>query len=314
MVETPSLVVAVLTFRRPQDLAALLPLLTAQLVAVGDLHPLARVLVVDNSPEAGARDLVARTPGPVDYAHEPVAGIAAARNRALDEARSDDLLVFIDDDERPTEGWLRALLGERSRSDAVVVAGPVVSSFAVPPGPFVAAGRFFDRRRLPTGSPIDVAATNNLLLDLRKVRGLGLRFDPATGATGGEDTLFTRSVHARGGRMTWCDEAVVHDIVPAARITPRWVLLRALSSGNSWSLTSLQLAEGLPAQLRTRLALHALGLIRIAGGTAQAAVGALLGRPYHRARGVRTAARGAGMLLGAWNVRYREYRRPSANR
>ena len=37
------------------------------------------------------------------------------------------------------------------------------------------AGRFFNRRRLPTGTEVDVAATNNLLLDLIQLHELGLR-------------------------------------------------------------------------------------------------------------------------------------------
>lgn len=304
-----SLVVAVLTFRRPRDLAAILPLLVAQLDTVDDLVAAARLLVVDNDPDGGARAQTESVSGPITYVHEVRPGIAAARNRGLAECAADDLLVFIDDDERPSAAWLRELLTTWQRTRPAAVVGPVVSQFDVEPGAFVVAGRFFERRRLPTGTEVDVAATNNLLLDLRFVRSIEARFDVSTGQTGGEDTLFTRTIRARGGRIVWCDEAVVDDIVPADRLTPRWVLLRALSSGNSWSLTSLQLAEGRAARLRTLAGLHAAGAVRSAGGVGQALAGVLTRRPDRRARGLRTAARGAGMLLGAWNVRYREYRR-----
>ncbi|WP_233551508.1 glycosyltransferase family 2 protein [Amnibacterium setariae] len=304
-----SVVVAILTYRRPDDIAAVLPAVVEQLREVDEVVSRARVLVVDNDPGAGAREAVSAVGGPVQYVHEPEPGIAAARNRALDEARDDDVLVFIDDDERPDPGWLSALLRTWSSTRAAAVVGPVVSHFLVTPGPFVAAGRFFDRRRHLTGSTVDVAATNNLLLDLAVVRRIRLRFDPTTAATGGEDTLFTRALATRGGRMVWCDEAVVRDIVPPSRITPRWVLQRALSSGNSWSLTAVALAPSRAQRLSTRTVLHGRGLVRLVGGAGQSTVGLLTRQPYHRARGLRTAARGLGMLLGAWNVRYREYRR-----
>ena len=61
-------------------------------------------------------------------------------------------------------------LRERPDPDAAAVVGPVRSDYARDPSPWVQAGRFFDRRRLPTGTPVEVAATNNLLLDLHEVR------------------------------------------------------------------------------------------------------------------------------------------------
>ena len=325
-VDAPSLVIAVLTFRRPADITAVLPLLVDELEDTAELVVRSRVVVVDNDPEAAAAPVVAAAVAAIDaagigtgfsaagrvlYVHEPIPGISAARNRALDEAGDDDLLVFIDDDERPTAHWLRHLLRVRESTGATAVVGPVVSRFDVEPDAFIRAGRFFDRRRLPTGTDIEVAATNNLLLDLRTIRAMGLRFDEAAGTTGGEDTLFTRAIRAQGGRMVWCDEAVVHDIVPATRTTRRWVLLRALSSGNSWGLTSVRLAARPADRVRTVAALHGGALVRLAGGGARVALGLALGDEAHRARGLRSAARGAGMLLGAWGVPYREYRRKS---
>src|SRR5215203_6026996 len=100
--------IAVLTYRRPHDLDAALESLVAHLSSASTD---ADILVVDNSPEGGAKQQVAlaraRARRAIRYAHEPQPGIAAARNRALLEANA-DLLVFIDDDERPQAGWLDA--------------------------------------------------------------------------------------------------------------------------------------------------------------------------------------------------------------
>ena len=302
-------VIAVLTYRRPADLAAVLPMLLEQ---IASLAGRGEILVVDNDPAAGAassvRDL---TPGRVRYAHEPTPGIAAARNRALDEAGDADLLVFIDDDERPEPGWLDALLATHAAEGAACVVGPVVSRYEVEPDPWITAGRFFVRRRLPTGTVLDVAATNNLLIDLAQLRRLGVRFDERYGLTGGSDTLFTRALAARGARMVWCDEAVVIDVVPAARLTRRWVLQRAYRSGNAWSRISLELATTPGRALLERLRGTLRGGVRLAGGAARWCVGAVTGHTGQRARGLRTIMRGAGLVSGCWGAQYAEYRRSS---
>lgn len=308
--------IAVMTFRRPDDLDEIVPRLTAQAAASTEAGTSVSLLVVDNDPAGAARQQVDRlavgaaaSGVTVRYENESVPGISAARNRALDVSSDSDILVFIDDDERPVDGWLALLLETFDRAKPVAVVGPVVSQFEVEPEPWVAAGEFFGRRRLPTGTRIDVAATNNLLLDLHAIRAAGLRFDLDYGITGGGDTLFTKQIRAHGGEMVWCDEAVVFDIVPGSRVTRRWVLVRALRSGNSWSLTSVVSTPARLGRLGVRMALTGRGFIRLLGGSARYAAGVVLRRDVHQAKGLRTAARGLGMTGGAWGYRYREYRR-----
>jgi len=311
---------AVLTFRRPADLDAVLPLLVEQAAAQGDAYEVG-VLVVDNDPAGGARTQVeafARTTAgggtgeiTVRYAHEPVPGISAARNRALTEAGT-RLLVFIDDDERPSERWLSLLLAQRERDEPAAVVGSVVSTYDVEPDAWVRAGGFFTRRRLASGTRVDVAATNNLLLDLDVVRRLGLSFDLAFGLGGGEDMLFSRQLRARGGQIVWCDEAVVTDVVPAERVSRRFVLVRAMSYGNTWSLTSVAAASaGSRPLVRARLVVQ--GAARVVLGAGRALLGALRRSATDQARGLKTAMRGAGMVGGALGVRHQAYRRPRAS-
>ncbi|MDP5184382.1 glycosyltransferase family A protein [Blastococcus sp. BMG 814] len=307
--------VAVLTFRRPETLAALLPVLVAQAAEVVGYGG-ARVLVVDNDPTGTGRTTVedatrASAPGVhVTYVHEPTPGIAAGRNRALAESHGSEFLVFIDDDEVPHPGWLRHLLATQRDSGAAAVAGTVTSTFPAPLPTWIAAGGFFDRRRLPTGTPIDVAATNNLLLHLPRVRAARLRFDPAFGLSGGEDTLFTRQLAAAQGALVWCAEAVVTDVVPPERARPAWVLRRAFSSGNSVSRVDLRLAGGRRDRLLARGRGWAAGGARVLGGAARWLLGVLTADVRHRARGARSAARGAGMLAGTVGLVYQEYGAP----
>ena len=306
--------IAVLTFKRPDDIRPALDRLLEQALTVNSPQTPVDIVVVDNDPAGSAREFVTgfavqHPEIAVRYENEVQPGISAARNRALATAGDSDVLIFIDDDERPSAHWLAELLGTyRERRPAAVV-GPVVSEYEVEPDSWVAAGRFFDRRRLPTGTEIDVAATNNLLLDLHQVRSFDLSFDAQFGLSGGGDTMFTRALHRRGGKLIWNDEAVVIDVVPANRVTRDWVLKRALRSGTSWSSTSLKLAEPGVPRTAVRLKLTGRGVVRVAGGAGRLAVGTLARSPKHQAKGLRTLSRGLGLLSGAWGYVYSEYKR-----
>lgn len=70
------------------------------------------ILAVDNNSRddtAQRLERLAALPGPaLRRVHEPVQGIVAARNRAIEESLASDILVFIDDDELPEAGMLSA--------------------------------------------------------------------------------------------------------------------------------------------------------------------------------------------------------------
>jgi succinoglycan biosynthesis protein ExoM len=306
-----SVVVGVPTYRRPSELEALLPLLLAQADALVDHR--VDVLVVDNDPACSARDVVEAIGDPrVRYAAQPVPGIAAVRNRILDVAGTDldaDLVAMIDDDERPEPGWLAALVSTWERTGAALVAGHVVPEFGAALDPWVAAGRFHTRRNHATWAPLTVAASNNVLLDLRQLRDLGQRFDERLGLSGGEDTLFSRELHAKGGSLVWCAESVVVDQVPPARMTRRWVLTRAMSHGDASVRVGLRLAPGPFARATFRVRSVLGGAARVGLGGGRAVAGAVLRRPVDQARGLRAAMRGVGMVRGAWGLHHVEYAR-----
>ncbi|MCA0144561.1 glycosyltransferase family 2 protein [Blastococcus sp. LR1] len=306
---TVRLTVAVPTFRRPDHLRAALPLLLVQARGTGDRYD-AEVLVVDNDPDGSGAAVVAEFAAPeLRYVAEPTPGIAAVRNRAMDEAAGSALLAFIDDDERPEEGWLSSLLATWEAGLPAAVAGRVVAEYTGELDPWIRAGDFFVRRRLPTGTAVDVAATSNLLLDLVQVRALGVRFATDLGLGGGEDSLFSRALTRAGARILWCDESVAIDCVPRSRMTRSWVLTRAWSHGNAAVLTELRLAAGPAARSVLRLRWATRGLLRVTGGGVRWAWGGLVRSDRHRARGLRALCRGAGMVGAAWGVVFQEYAR-----
>ena len=148
------------------------------------------VLVVDNDPKGSAQSVAEGRDSRIGYVAEPTPGIAASRNRALAVLSELSAVIFVDDDEVPEAGWLDSLIVTWRRWRADAVAGRVVSKVPEAMDPWIVSGRFFERLSHKTGTKVQVAATNNLLLDMGFVRRFGLVFDNRFGLTGGSDTLF----------------------------------------------------------------------------------------------------------------------------
>lgn len=297
-------VVAVLTYRRNEQLAGLLPILVKQCERLT-----ARVVVVDNEPSGRAERVVQPWIGTcVSYVHEPGPGLASARNRALDAAAGADLLAFLDDDEIPGADWLLHLVRAWKAWGCTAVAGPVRWKLTVD-APWVAASMVLDRAHRPTGVLLRGAATNNILLDLAAVDALGLRFDERFGLSGGEDTMFTHLLVRRGGSIRWSDEAEVVEPVPRSRATRRWILSRTFRSGTTWSRVHVLLAGSAARRRTARLELVGRGLWRVAGGTMALVTGTVRADMGVRAPALCAVASGAGMVLGAVGYAYREYGR-----
>ena len=340
------LTIAMLTYRRNDYLAQVIPELLAQADDVCDAQTTVSVLIVDNDPQAGARSVVeaaraalagqqpetAEPPGAADsgamavtsrlvYVHEPEPGIVAGRNRALSQAHGSDALIFIDDDEIPSPGWLKALVSTWRAQGCAAVTGPTPPTFEVAPSPWVIASGAFDSWEAADGAQVRSADTGNLLLDLAVVEGLGLRFDPRYGLTGGEDSLFTRQLTRAGGVIRFAAGAVVTKRVPAARARRTWVLERSLRSGSSWARVRIDTAgpadggaSGRLARLRLRLGYGAKGLAKAGVDGARAGVARIRGDVPAQARYEVSSRGGLGMVVGALGVHVREYGRPRRRR
>ena len=338
------LTIAMLTYRRNDYLAQVIPELLAQADDVCDAQTTVSVLIVDNDPQAGARAVVeaaraalggeqpeaAESAGAADsdaavtsrlvYVHEPEPGIVAGRNRALSQAHGSDALVFIDDDEIPSPGWLKALVSTWRAQGCAAVTGPTPPTFEVDPSAWVVASGAFDSWEAADGAQVRSADTGNLLLDLAVVEDLGLRFDPRYGLTGGEDSLFTRQLTRAGGVIRFAAGAVVTKRVPAARARRTWVLERSLRSGSSWARVRIDTAapdggaSGRLARLRLRLGYGAKGLAKAGIDGARAGVARIRGDVPAQARYEVSSRGGLGMVVGALGVHVREYGRPRRRR
>lgn len=227
--------VCIASYRRPERLAALLDDLVKQ-----DRLP-DEVVVVDNDVAGSARAVVDQrrvlgTPFPIHYEVQPVKNISLTRNRTV-ELASREWIAFIDDDERAPEAWLErlALAAARFRADGVL--GPVVPVVPDDAPSWIRQGSFYDWARMRTGTvvPSNKLRFGNVLLNGALLRGKRTPFDPNYGLTGGEDGDLLARLVQDGARVVWCDEAIVNEPVERARLSLRWLLLRALRGGQDFA-------------------------------------------------------------------------------
>lgn len=126
MQQASTVAVCICTAARPAQLHRVLDELRAADFN-SSLMSAARLVIVDNRPDTGARHVAeahaALLPVAVDYCVEAVSGIAHARNRAVAVAlgHGADAVAFLDDDDLPRADWLLELLQvwHRSRADMV---------------------------------------------------------------------------------------------------------------------------------------------------------------------------------------------------
>ncbi|PHS23753.1 MAG: family 2 glycosyl transferase, partial [Robiginitomaculum sp.] len=85
---TPDVSIVIPTFRRPDYVERAIKSVLLQ----KGFKALVEIVVLDNDPEASAREIVkslaANTRWPIEYGHEPEPGVANARNAALRLAKA----------------------------------------------------------------------------------------------------------------------------------------------------------------------------------------------------------------------------------
>ncbi|MBX4934068.1 glycosyltransferase family A protein [Rhizobium bangladeshense] len=300
-----NIAVGVLTYRRLDGIAKLLDVMTRQTRDPARPYHLTMVIVdndaagsaratVEDFGQTGAYDLI--------YVVEPNQGIPFARNRALDSAPAGtDLFCFLDDDEWPVDGWLDAMLETREKNRADCVYGPVQPVYPENPPEYFIKARVFERKKNKDGQRISYAASNNVMFDYPLIRSWNLRFEEKMRFTGGTDYLFFNQAIRRGMQVFWADKALVYDIVPASRMTWKWVLQRQYRLGNTFAVS-----EVLHGNLKRRLYRAAYGATRVMLGLAM--LPAIVISPYWGMRALTHVLRGAGMVNGILGHAYQEYK------
>ena len=290
-----SVTIGILTYQRPKRLTKTLETLAAldyrMKTAPWALH---ECLVIDNDREPTAEAVVGTVsfPCPLTYVHEPEPGLAAARNRALDETAS-DILVFIDDDEWAEAGWPDGLIHTMVETGAALVGGPVRTTYPSDTPAWILEGGFFDRDEPPTGTPQGWLRSGNLAIDIAKIREHDLRFDHRFSVTGGEDVDFSRRAAQLGLGLQWNNSAVVVEEIEPERTTIEWLTGRERRATANW----VRAERLLDPSRRAGFIVAGRGLVRYGQGVAMVLLSIPTGNLIRRRKGQIWRARG----LGSWD-------------
>jgi glycosyltransferase involved in cell wall biosynthesis len=206
------------------------------------------VLVVDNASTDATPDVLRALAGRhgerVRIVAEPRLGLSVARNRGLAEARG-DVVAYLDDDAVPRPGWLAALLAPYADPRVVAVGGRIVLRFDAPPPAWLSSALHSALSAYdpgPTARPIRYGEATypfgaNISFRTAAARTAG-GFSATVGPLGrhqlvhDETDLCYRLEHA-GGVVWYTPDAIVDHHVIAERLTPRWMLARHATGGQS---------------------------------------------------------------------------------
>ena len=233
------------TLRRPEMLERAVRSVLGQ---TGVANRLREIVVVDNDPQATARDVTTRLAAeasvPIIWRHAPRPGVATARNQGL-AVTTASLIAFLDDDESASPDWLKALLSAQAQTGADAVFGPIRGR--VPDGTGWTRSyleRFFSREGPDQTQLIDIphGCGNSLLVRATALPGAA-PFNAAADRSGGEDDALFAALKARGGRFGWSADAWVDEFAPPHRATLRYALARAFAYGQGPSQTAAAARE-----------------------------------------------------------------------
>jgi len=295
--------VCVCTYRRPDVLRRLLQRLTESARDVSDVAQVG-VVVVDDDRLASARSVVAEFEGSfplgLRYEHAGSGNISVARNRALELGLDQgERLAFIDDDCMPDVDWLRQLIVAQDTYRADSVSGRCIDTLPPTAGRWLAEQPFLDEfwNAGGDGAVLSSGAMKNTLIDARFLRRTGVRFDPAFGTTGGEDSMFFAAVRAAGAHQRFAAHAVVREELTTARASFAYQLRRRLWYGNAEAFTSV--LSGRSSRARA----FASGLKVVADGALRPGRRLRHRQPPQWRFSLAEILRGVGRVIGATGIR-----------
>ncbi len=228
--------ICICTYKRPDGLAKLLDTLTQLKPDTPDV-----VVVIDNHADgegaAVCEQLASSYPFELHFAIEPEPGISYARNSAVSLAlqQQPDLIAFLDDDEWPEPNWLSELTRVQAATDSDAVGGPTLSVFPPDSPESLTSNPYYGAdMNIEDGSECQLQAAGNFIIKATTISEMGPAFFRTEFAhSGGEDLAFFTTLAQKGARMTWAASAIVHEAVPANRMSRDWLKGRIINIANS---------------------------------------------------------------------------------
>jgi glycosyltransferase involved in cell wall biosynthesis len=238
---TTSVSICIATYKRPASLEKLI-LAIEQLSFVSIATPTIEIVVVDNDPAGSARSICENLQQQIrwqlKYDVELRSGVTYARNRTIANiAEHTDFIAIVDDDEVPNKQWLEQLLKVQAEYEADIVTGPVYPCFEDDNTPlWIKEGNFFEPRKRETGSQLNVAFTNNVLIKTICLDGIDPVFDHRFATKGSEDSHLFMRLYKNQCKIVWAGDAIVQESISASRTTLKWLVQRNFWGWSSYSL------------------------------------------------------------------------------
>jgi succinoglycan biosynthesis protein ExoM len=206
--------------------------------------------IVENHTEKDLETLIHKLapslPFKVIHHWEPKLGIPIARNHGLRAAKAAGAthIIFIDDDERVDELWLRELWSAYLQySEDTVILGTVISAFESSENQHL--HHMLQRKLRPTGYALDTCATNNVIVHIDTLDQHQLQFDESRPLAGGTDSKLFRKAHSLNIPMFYSAEAIVYEDIPAVRVNMRWISRRNFRVGLTYGEYKKENAPGM---------------------------------------------------------------------
>ena len=241
------------------------------------------LLIVDNGSKDNTRDVaahyVANNPEKFRYIFEEKLGLSNARNRGLKESAS-DVIVFIDDDAVPRDGWLEGLLeGFLAGENVGVVGGQVILALpkqGIPRWLKKPLYEYYSEKVIvkeglaDCASIVDYPYGANISFRRKLAIEMG-GFNARLGRIGnqmlsGEETQLCHEIKKNGYRILLNSKSMVDHHIPLKRITVRNLLKQAWGDGKVcliWScddFVPLETKFSFAAAVKC-IATHAIALI-----------------------------------------------------
>jgi glycosyltransferase involved in cell wall biosynthesis len=231
------------------DRASLLAKTLASVAAI-EIPPAANVecVVIDNKSSDDTAAVVARAAAQAPFTmrcvFEPEVGSSCARNRAIDEAKS-EFIFFIDDDAMAEPRWALEMLAVLERRSLDVVCGLVLPRWTAEPPRWLGPDLYVrlavhDEQKLAAALPTEIENIHNYFsanvgFRSRTFERFG-RFRKELGNIGanpmsGEDTELFQRILRNGGKIGFAPDARVHHIIPAERMRRAYLRRKSYAFG-----------------------------------------------------------------------------------
>jgi len=239
----------------------------------------------------------------INYINVKEKGLSYGRNAVLNYAKKhSDILIFIDDDEYPSENWIEELLIIQKKYSSNIVTGPVIRILGRKSPDWIKRGDFYNSKvKYSNGESINSAFTGNVLINIRKIKNE--MFDNRMNLTGGEDLLFFRNLYKKGNSIRWASNAKVYEIVSSERETFKWIIKHSFRLGNSYGLY-LKYSK---SHISERINYFLISIIKIFLGLITLPFAMLSGKT-NVTKSLCLLMKGTGSLFGLGGIKYYEYK------